>query len=152
MKLSPFLDSTSATTLLIWGVIAVSSTTMTAQALEYGDRWNYDTTQTRNDGFVDYGPSEWGRISCDERSVEGLDACLAYRDKWHTGQDWEIEDNYCRWCPADRPGNCGRHHMSPINLERKRGLGYWDNDGNPGDGAHPEAKECIDVHWMKVRR
>ena len=40
--------------------------------------------------------------------------------------------------------------MSPINLERDRGLGYWENDGNIGDNAHENAKECIDVHWMKV--
>lgn len=123
--------------------------------LVYGDRWNYGSTTWRNDGFTDYGPQDWGSIVCDEDDVEGLDACLAYRDKWHTGQGWAIKDNYCRWCPADTPGSCGRHHMSPINLERNRGLGYWEkstelNNGDPGVGAHPEAKECVDVHWMKV--
>jgi hypothetical protein len=40
--------------------------------------------------------------------------------------------------------------MSPINLERDRGLGYWENDGIAGDNANANAKECIDVHWMKV--
>lgn len=124
------------------------------QSLDYGDRFNYDKTIRREDGFMDFGPSDWGDIECDERSPEGLDACLAYRDKWHTGKAWQIEKNYCRWCPSTLPGNCGRHHMSPINLERNRGLGYWGktevNNGNPGEGAHPEARECIDVHWMKV--
>ena len=130
--------------------------TAPALALEYGDRWNYDRTTTREDGFKDYGPFDWEKIVCDEETVEGLDACLAYRDKWHTGQGWEIKDNYCQWCPLEKPDSCGRHHMSPINLERNRGLGYWgkteENNGKPGLGTDPEAKECIDVHWMKVNR
>jgi hypothetical protein len=44
-------------------------------------------------------------------------------------------------------------YMSPINLHSDDGLGYWgkteENNGNPGVGASPNAKECIDVHWMK---
>ena len=120
--------------------------------LEYGDRFTYDATEQRSDGFTDYGPNQWSQIECDERTPQGLDECLAYRDKWHTGQDWEIERNYCRWCPESSPGNCGRHHQSPINLERNRGLGFWENDGNRGDNSHSDAKECIDVHWMKVRK
>ena len=121
----------------------------------YGDRWNYDTTKLREDGFVDYGPKDWGSIVCNEDTVEGLEACLAYTDKWHTSQGWSIRDNYCRWCPADTPGLCGSHHMSPINLERSRGLGFWEkteelNNGDPGEGAHPNAQECLDEHWMKV--
>ena len=126
-----------------------------AQAvMKYGDRWNYDKTLQRQDGFMDFGPEEWEMISCDESSPEGLDACLAYRDKWHTGQGWQLERNYCAWCPLDHPDYCQRHRMSPINLKRVRGVGYWnkteENNGNPGVGADPEAKECIDIHWMKV--
>ena len=120
----------------------------------YGDRWNYEGTITRADGFTDYGPEDWGDIECDESSVEGLDACLAYTDKWHTGQGWAIRSNTCRNCPFGQEGSCGAHRNSPINLERNRGLGFWEttteaNNGNPGDGAHPLANECIDVHWMK---
>lgn len=136
------------TSVALLGVIAVVN-----GQVQYGDRWNYDQTITRNDGFTDYGPSEWDNISCDESSQEGLDACLGYTDKWHTGQGWRIQQNTCRWCPEDSPGSCGRHHMSPINLERNRGLGYWgkteENMGDPGANADPEAVECIDVHWMK---
>ncbi len=125
----------------------------TTAQIQYGDRWNYDQTIQRNDGFTDYGPSDWDSISCDESTREGLDACIAYTDKWHTGQGWTLEKNYCRWCPLDSPDSCGRHHMSPINLERNRGLGYWgkteENNGDPGANADPEAQECIDVHWMK---
>ena len=128
----------------------------TAAAVEYGDRWNYDTTIQRQDGFMDFGPEEWENIGCDESTSQGLDACLGYRDKWHTGQGWKIEKNYCIWCPASLPDKCDHHHMSPINLERVRGLGYWgkteENNGNPGPGADPEAEECIDQHWMKVSR
>lgn len=123
-------------------------------ALQYGDRWNYDKTMERKDGFYDFGPEEWGNIECDESTPEGLDACLGYRDKWHAGQSWQMDRNYCRWCPSTLADTaCGRHHMSPINLQRNRGLGYWnkteENNGNPGPDAHPEAEECIDEHWMK---
>ncbi len=134
--------------LILLGCVSATLRTTKAQ-VQYGDRWNYDQTIERNDGFTDYGPSEWDRISCDEGSREGLDACIAYTDKWHTGEGWRIRSNSCRWCPLDSPGSCGRHRMSPINLERNRGIGYWENDGNLGQGAHPEAEECIDVHWMK---
>ena len=121
--------------------------------VQYGDRWNYGSTIQRADGFIDYGPSEWGSVACDEGSREGLDACIAYTDKWHEGQGWTIKENACRWCPDTDSGSCGRHHMSPINVERNKGLGYWnkteENLGNPGANADPNARECIDVHWMK---
>lgn len=126
--------------------------------LQYGDRFNYDKTVTRADGFTDYGPEDWIEISCDESSREGLDACIAYIDKWHEGQGWSIKENACQSCPADDPGSCGRHHNSPINMLRNKGLGYWnkteENNGNPGANADPDARECIDQHWMKyeVRR
>ena len=126
--------------------------TVTDAQVRFGDRWNYDTTIDRSDGFTDYGPSDWERISCDESSQEGVDDCIAYTDKWQTGQGWRIRDNYCKWCP-EGTRNCGRHHSSPINLERYRGLGFWgkteENMGNPGANADPNARECIDVHWMK---
>eukprot|EP00934_Nitzschia_sp_Nitz4_P000564 Nitzschia sp. Nitz4//scaffold115_size69933//20414//22196//NITZ4_005997-RA/size69933-augustus-gene-0.93-mRNA-1//1//CDS//3329533484//564//frame0 len=138
---------------LVWALILMQDIGSNANVSKYGDRWNYDETVTRSDGWVDYGPEEWDEILCDESDREGLDECLAYIDKWHEGQEWEIEDNYCRWCPADKEGSCGRHHMSPINLERNRGLGYWgttdENNGTAGEGAHELANECIDVHWMK---
>lgn len=128
----------------------------TRAVLEYEDRWNYDKTIQRKDGFIDFGPEEWSLIECDESTPEGLDACLAYRDKWHTGQSWKLDRNYCLWCPVGLPDSCGRHHMSPINLKRNRGLGYWnkteENNGKAGPDADPEAKECIDQHWMKVSR
>ena len=145
---------------VMWS-LAVILQAQATMVLKYGDRWNYDKTIQRQDGFVDFGPEQWGMIECDESGPEGLDACLAYRDKWHTGQGWQIDKNYCVWCPADagsttiRPeDHCDNHHMSPINLERVRGLGYWnkteENNGKPGVGADPEARECIDQHWMKV--
>jgi hypothetical protein len=112
---------------------------------EFLDRWNYYGTEQRvsdNSGtgtFMDYGPPDWGDIECNENNRETLDECLAYRDKWHTGREWDIKDNYCRWCPADLGfANCGRHHQSPINLERDRAI-----------LGHENEKECIDVHWMK---
>eukprot|EP00934_Nitzschia_sp_Nitz4_P001123 Nitzschia sp. Nitz4//scaffold115_size69933//25168//26921//NITZ4_005999-RA/size69933-processed-gene-0.56-mRNA-1//1//CDS//3329533490//1123//frame0 len=124
-----------------------------ADVSRYGDRFNYDETITRSDGWQDYGVEDWKKISCDESSRNGLDQCVGYTDVWHQGQEWQVEDNYCRWCPADKEGSCGRHHMSPINLERNRGLGYWgttdENNGDPGEGAHELANECIDKHWMK---
>jgi len=62
---------------------------------------------------------------------------LGWPDKWETGQEWELEENTCQWCPLDEDHNCGTHHQSPINLMRNRAI--------PGD---PEENECIDVHWM----
>jgi hypothetical protein len=119
---------------LIIDVVSLPTATV---AQEYLDRFNYYGTEQRDDGYNDYGPPDWGDISCDETNA--LDDCVAYRDKWNTGRDWDITDNYCRWCPADLGyANCGRHHQSPINLERDIGI-----IGNVNE------KECIDVHWMK---
>jgi hypothetical protein len=136
---------------ILFGLIA--SIIVAEAQVQYGDRWNYDTTIQRGDGFSDYGPRDWGDISCDESSVEGLEACIGYTDKWLEGQAWSIRDNYCLWCPESDPGSCGRHHSSPINLLRVYGLGYWnkteENNGNPGANADPLARECIDQHWMK---
>lgn len=104
----------------------------------YLDRFNYDVTVPRSDGFKDYGPEDWGDIQCDEQN--SLKSCLAYSDKWETGREWGISKNYCRSCPEDDPEMCDRHHQSPINLQR--GVGYQ-------PGTHELANECIDVHWMK---
>ena len=139
--------------LLHFLVLLLVTFQFTNAQVRYGDRWNYDTTVERGDGFTDYGPSDWQRISCDENSQEGVDECIAYTDNWHTAQAWRIRDNYCQWCPEDGRQNCGRHRMSPINLQRHRGLGFWgkteENNGDPGANADPNARECIDVHWMK---
>eukprot|EP00537_Pseudo-nitzschia_pungens_P014485 CAMPEP_0172397898 /NCGR_PEP_ID=MMETSP1061-20121228/33405_1 /TAXON_ID=37318 /ORGANISM="Pseudo-nitzschia pungens, Strain cf. pungens" /LENGTH=576 /DNA_ID=CAMNT_0013130229 /DNA_START=72 /DNA_END=1802 /DNA_ORIENTATION=+ len=105
----------------------------------YFDRFNYDETVRRSDGFVDYGPSDWEEIQCDEQY--SLKSCLAYRDKWETGRDWGIQKNYCRWCPEDDPEKCpSRHHQSPIDLKRAVGFEPY---------THELANECIDIHWMK---
>ncbi|KAG7343367.1 Eukaryotic-type carbonic anhydrase [Nitzschia inconspicua] len=114
----------------------------TAQAQNDGtrflDRFTYeDEDILRQDQFYDYAPQNWNSISCNEGSQ--LDDCLGYTDKWHTGRDWSITKNYCRWCP-DGEGKCSKHHQSPINLNRA--VGYE-------PGTHPLANECIDVHWMK---
>ena len=100
------------------------------------DRFTYGNTTERADGFLDYGPPDWGDIDCDETNA--LDECIAYPDKWETGQDWSIQQNYCLWCPDDGTQRCGRHHQSPIDLRREKGF--------PNSS---EYKECIDVHWMK---
>jgi len=102
------------------------------------DRFSYDITRYRLDGFRDFGPEDWGDIQCDEE--DALDSCLAYTDKWATGREWGIEQNYCRWCPVDDPEACDRHHQSPINLQRAVGFEPF---------THVLANECIDVHWMK---
>ena len=121
---------------ILVAIVFVAATTIvpttTAQDL---DRFNYDQTVVRPDGFSDFGPSQWGSISCDESG--NLDGCIGYPDKWHTGKAWEINENYCRWCP-DGSTSCGRHHQSPINLRREVGI----EDASV-------ANECIDVHWMK---
>lgn len=99
----------------------------------YLDRFNYDVTVQRNDGFTDYGPEDWENIRCDEQS--SLKSCLAYTDKWETGREWAINKNYCRSCPKDDPTLCDdKHHQSPINLERA--VGYE-------PGTHELANECI---------
>ena len=98
----------------------------------YLDRFNYDVTINRSDGFTDYAPEEWGKINCDEQNE--LQSCLAYTDKWETGREWGIEKNYCISCPDDEPDSCSKHHQSPINL--KRVVGYE-------PGTNELANECI---------
>ena len=78
----------------------------------YLDRFTYDVTVSRADGFKDYGPEDWPQIECDEEN--SLRSCLAYRDKWETGREWSIKKNYCRNCPIDDPEVCNnRHHHNP---------------------------------------
>jgi len=64
---------------------------------------------------------------------------MGWPDSFETGVGWSLDDNYCRWCPADGSNDdqCGTHHQSPINLERNRAI-----------AGHEEENECIDVHWM----
>jgi Eukaryotic-type carbonic anhydrase len=106
----------------------------------YLDRFNYKETVDRGDGFFDYGPSDWNEIQCDERTRESLEGCAGYGYKWHEGREWGLEKNYCRHCVPGTEDSCGRDHQSPIDLLRQFGLEV---------GTHPNATECIDLHWMK---
>mmetsp|Transcript_260 Transcript_260/g.575 ORF Transcript_260/g.575 Transcript_260/m.575 type:complete len:592 (-) Transcript_260:193-1968(-) len=120
----------------------------------YLDRFTYESEDVaidhdlNNDGInghtsYDYSPRNWGDISCNEGSK--LDECVGYTDKWETGREWGISRNYCKWCPEGEAHNCGRHHQSPVNLERGVGL-----DFDPSSQFYSEiANECIDLHWMK---
>ena len=61
-------------------------------------------------------------------------------DKWEYGINWELGGG-CEWCPdsgENSDASCGRHHQSPINLERF-----------VADETNTQFKECIDLHWMK---
>ena len=61
-------------------------------------------------------------------------------DKWEYGINWELSGG-CEWCPEsgeNLDGSCGRHHQSPINVERF-----------VADETSGQYKECIDLHWMK---
>ena len=125
--------------LVVVGILSSSidaeETNVTAVPVQYLDRFNYDVTTIRTDGFKDFGPKDWGDIECDEENA--LSSCLAYPDIWETGRQWGIEKNYCKWCPIDGTGGeeeCKRHHQSPINLERA--VGYEPD-------THPMANECI---------
>ena len=63
-----------------------------------------------------------------------------WTDKWEYGINWELGGG-CEWCPdsgENSDGSCGRHHQSPINLERF-----------VADESSGLFKECIDLHWMK---
>ncbi|VEU35620.1 unnamed protein product [Pseudo-nitzschia multistriata] len=136
------------TLLLLAGVLVIGTQLHPAEGQEntnvltgnglYLDRFNYDATVQRPDGFTDYGPSDWENIECDER--DALQSCLAYPDKWETGRAWAVNRNYCRWCPASDPDRCSRHHQSPIDLQRAVGK---------EPGTDWLANECIDIHWMK---
>ena len=115
-------------------VTANVTANVTTDFVQYLDRFNYDVTTNRTDGFKDFGPKDWGDIECDEENA--LSSCLAYRDIWETGRQWGIKKNYCKWCPIDGTGGeeCQRHHQSPINLQRA--VGYEPD-------THPLANECI---------
>ena len=114
----------------------------------YLDRFTYELEDVaidhdlNNDGInghtsYDYSPRNWGDISCNEGSK--LDECVGYTDKWETGREWGISRNYCKWCPEGEAHNCGRHHQSPVNLERGVGL-----DFDPSSQFYSEiANECI---------
>lgn len=91
------------------------------------DLFNYDATSGN-----DYGPEDWNKVTCDD-----LELCTGWPDKWLQGQGWKLEVNSCKWCPKGSD-QCGRHHQSPIDLERNRAIA--------GD---PMENECIDIHWMK---
>jgi len=92
---------------------------------------------------IDYSPRNWRDIRCNEGSK--LDECIGYRDKWTTGREWGISKNYCKWCPEDEDNDCGRHHQSPVNLQREVGLDFDMSSEFYSDIAN----ECIDLHWMK---
>jgi len=129
--------------LVVIGTVLIAIEAQTTNLLSgnghlYLDRFNYNTTVRRSDGFIDFGPEDWEDIYCDEENA--LESCLSYIDTWQTGREWGIEQNYCRWCPIDEPDLCGRHHQSPINLQRE--VGYEPD-------THELANECIDAHWMK---
>ena len=116
---------------------------------DYLDRFNYDVTVPRSDGFKDYGPEDWGDIQCDEEN--SLKSCLAYRDKWETGREWGISENYCRSCPKDDSETCDRHHQSPINLQREVG---YEPDPNSTD-YNELSNECIVSsidRWICIQR
>ena len=114
----------------------------------YLDRFTYNDQDVaiehdlNNDGIndhvsYDYAPENWGDIMCNEGSR--LDECVGYPDKWETGRAWEISKNYCKSCPEGGDHNCGRHHQSPVNLQRVVGL-----DVDPDSPNYSEqANECI---------
>jgi hypothetical protein len=119
--------------LFVLGTCMSPSSSVFAQNL---DRFTFDVaSQTRPDGFTDYAPQDWLKIDCDDPN----DCPEAYRDKWEYGRNWTLGENACLHCP-EGTSECGRHHQSPINLKREYGL---------EPGTHPNANECIDLHWMK---
>ena len=114
----------------------------------YLDRFTYKSQDVaiehdlNNDGVddhtsYDYSPENWRDISCNEGSK--LDQCVGYRDKWTTGREWGIEKNYCKWCPEGENHGCGRHHQSPVNLQRAVGLDFENWSPNYSEIAN----ECI---------
>lgn len=120
----------------------------------YLDRFTYNSEDIviendlnkdgRNDHTsIDYSPENWRDIRCNEGSK--LDECVGYTDKWTTGREWGISKNYCKWCPEGERNGCGRHHQSPVNLQREVG-----KDFNSSSKFYSDiANECIDLHWMK---
>jgi hypothetical protein len=121
--------------ILFWG----PSHAQNGRFVGWNDRFTYeDQSIYRSDGFVDWSPIEWDRITCNEGKK--LDECMAYIDKWESGRGWKITRNDCDWCP-EGSDQCGRHHQSPVNLLRETGL--------PLDSSNDLANECIDLHWIK---
>lgn len=114
----------------------------------YLDRFTYNDQDIaiehdlNNDGIndhtsFDYAPDHWGEITCNEGSA--LDECVGYTDKWETGRAWGVTKNYCKSCPANGNHNCGRHHQSPVNLQRVVGMDF--DPDSPDYSAL--ANECI---------
>ena len=117
-------------------LLLLSTVNDVAGQTQYLDRFNYNPTLQRSDGFHDYGPQNWADISCD--AVNHLNECLAYIDKWEEAQGWSIQQNYCEWCPDDGTNLCGDHHQAPLALTRSH-----------ADPNSTDYNECIDRHWMK---
>ncbi|KAG7372545.1 Eukaryotic-type carbonic anhydrase [Nitzschia inconspicua] len=116
--------------------VTVSQSFVSSQLTVNLDRFTFDiASKTRPDGFTDYAPQDWLKIDCEDAN----DCPEAYRDKWEYGRGWSLGNNACLHCP-EGTFQCGRHHQSPINLKREYGLEL---------GTHPNANECIDLHWMK---
>ena len=120
---------------LQWSNVIPSDAATTGQT-QYLDRFTYNNTITRSDGFFDYGPQNWADISCD--AVHHLNECIAYIDKWEEAQGWSIQKNYCEWCPDDGTQLCGNHHQAPLALKRSH-----------ADPNSTDYFKCIDRHWMK---
>eukprot|EP00539_Tryblionella_compressa_P020123 CAMPEP_0178866638 /NCGR_PEP_ID=MMETSP0747-20121128/5052_1 /TAXON_ID=913974 /ORGANISM="Nitzschia punctata, Strain CCMP561" /LENGTH=570 /DNA_ID=CAMNT_0020533509 /DNA_START=1 /DNA_END=1713 /DNA_ORIENTATION=- len=118
------------------GVVISNRNSCSAQP--YLDQFWYNAISvTRADGFKDYAPQDWHQIPC-----PNVEDCLAYTDKWEMGRNWSLEEtDICQHCPAEAEAEvCGLHHQSPIDLKREYGF---------EPGTHPNANECIDLHWMK---
>ena len=114
----------------------------------YLDRFTYNSedivieNDRDNDGrndhtSIDYSPENWRDITCNEGSK--LDECVGYTDKWTTGREWGISKNYCKWCPEGEKNGCGRHHQSPVNLQREVGKDFDKDSSFYSDIAN----ECI---------
>lgn len=114
------------------------------------DQFTYEDEKPDADNDI-WPPRQWGNVRCANQdecvsrgnscrlsSLPSLTLCrqLGWPDTFDAKNGWELDDNYCLWCPAT--GNsCPTHHQSPINLQRNRAIA--------GD---PDENECIDVHWM----
>jgi hypothetical protein len=126
------------TLMMQWRVMCLGLVAITASAQQQLnlDRFTFENvTKTRPDGFSDFAPEEWFQIDCNDPD----DCPEAYRDNWEYGRNWTLGENACWHCP-EGSFLCGKHHQSPINLQREYGL---------EPGTHPNANECIDLHWMK---
>jgi len=72
------------------------------------DQFNYRETEGN-----DYGPEDWGQVTCDE-----VGECPGWPDGWKSAVGWELSENICQWCPEDTDHSCGLHRQSPIDLLR----------------------------------